>query len=134
MIFIYDHTGKRVTTVPVPANDLTTFGYTEREIAVLRPLVTSMIEVRKFQDAKVAKALLSSLTWGLSRRMVTEGHVRDMRINLDVTQDLLTPPDPERHSLFAKFLYDYKGQSYEGRFILATKTFDVPDQSAVRKL
>lgn len=133
-IFVYDHIGRRVTSVPVPSADLTSFGYTDREIGIIRPLVTALIDVLTIEHKEAAEERMKALIWGLGPRMVNEGRVRDIRITVGGADKLLAPVDPLRHSIFVKFMYDHNGRGYEGRFILATKTFDVPNQSAVRKL
>lgn len=132
-IYLYDQIANRVTSVALPAADLSIFGYTDCEIAILRPLAAALIDVKDIDDPKVANERLRDLIWGLGRRMVGEGHVRDIRISADCPY-VLTPPSPTRYSIFVKFLYRHKGHDSDGRFILATSAFDAPDHKSVLKL
>lgn len=132
MIYIYDHVARRVNEIALPAIKLDNYGFSSREIAVLKPLALALMEVQGMSSA-LALDRLQSLTWGFKRRMIGEGHVIDIRVSFEVSE-MLTPNDPERVALFVKFLCRTGSAQSESRFVLALGPFDLPDHKAVAKL
>ena len=136
MIYLYDHVGNKIVRIVTNLeSNLTEFGYTDREVQILQPLVATMLDLLDVNNMDLAQEKLHGRTHGFAKRLVNKGLVHDLRLDLSFPiQRLIAPHDPSRLVLFVKFMYRHNNQMAEGRFVLATKSFDPPDYAAIANL